>query len=271
MKFNGILRVFYGFCIEKLYVASILGRPKHAMTKLFFFSVERVGCKILRLMEFVQISGDEAVRLYLQVHKSALTGVESPEIQVDRQPSCRICKGNSEQVITVPCGCRGSLKFAHLRCLRRWIHYARTNVCEICHQPYRFQPPGNTSAVLLKEFFTSFYVGRIARYLLNFVILSHILWVNTQQLSQVIDSLNLTSPEPRPSIALLPSIVFLLALYYFLYLDWTWVTVVHIGAILRDWWRNAWMNPSIRQMDSTFFDTEPSNSDDDANDDVEMW
>jgi RING-variant domain len=226
-------------------------------------------------MEFGQISGDEAVRLYLQVHRSDLHGVERPPIQVTRHPSCRICKGNSEQVITVPCGCRGSLKYAHLRCLRRWIQYARTNVCEICHEPYQFHMQDNTSAVLLKEFFTSFYVGRIARYLLNFMILSHILWVNSQQLSHVIDSLNLSHSDPRPSIALLPSVVFLLALYYFLYLDWTWVTVVHIGAILRDWWRNSWMNPTIRQMDSTFFDTEQFSSDDDVehvdNDDLEIW
>lgn len=56
---------------------------------------------------------------------------------------CRICQEeDSTNNLEVPCACRGSLKFAHRKCVQRWCNEKGDIICEICHQPYQ---PGYTA------------------------------------------------------------------------------------------------------------------------------
>ncbi|KAJ8647007.1 hypothetical protein MRB53_000030 [Persea americana] len=44
--------------------------------------------------------------------------------------------------LETPCGCSGSLKFAHRECVQRWCNEKGDITCEICHQQYK---PGYTA------------------------------------------------------------------------------------------------------------------------------
>ncbi|CAL9779145.1 unnamed protein product [Musa acuminata subsp. burmannicoides] len=54
---------------------------------------------------------------------------------------CRICHEEEEERNTSmesPCGCSGTLKFAHRECIQRWCDEKGSNVCEICLE--KFEP-----------------------------------------------------------------------------------------------------------------------------------
>ncbi|KAJ8471953.1 hypothetical protein OPV22_026296 [Ensete ventricosum] len=54
---------------------------------------------------------------------------------------CRICHEEEEERNTrmeSPCGCSGTLKFAHRECIQRWCDEKGNNVCEICLE--KFEP-----------------------------------------------------------------------------------------------------------------------------------
>lgn len=55
----------------------------------------------------------------------------------DSVRECRICL-LSEQAddLAAPCGCTGSVKYAHLACLRTWCAEKKSLVCELCGQEY---------------------------------------------------------------------------------------------------------------------------------------
>ncbi|KAF5180320.1 RING/FYVE/PHD zinc finger superfamily protein [Thalictrum thalictroides] len=56
---------------------------------------------------------------------------------------CRICQEEDHlQNLESPCGCSGSLKYAHRKCIQRWCDEKRDTTCEICHQTYQ---PGYTA------------------------------------------------------------------------------------------------------------------------------
>ncbi|XP_076946324.1 uncharacterized protein LOC143617745 [Bidens hawaiensis] len=56
---------------------------------------------------------------------------------------CRICHDeDQDSSMEIPCGCRGSLKYAHRQCVQRWCNEKGNTTCEICLQPYK---PGYTS------------------------------------------------------------------------------------------------------------------------------
>ncbi|PIN08259.1 Ubiquitin--protein ligase [Handroanthus impetiginosus] len=56
---------------------------------------------------------------------------------------CRICHDEDEESnMEVPCFCRGSLKYAHRKCVQRWCNEKGDTVCEICHQLFK---PGYTA------------------------------------------------------------------------------------------------------------------------------
>ncbi|KAL9262387.1 putative E3 ubiquitin ligase SUD1 [Drosera capensis] len=51
---------------------------------------------------------------------------------------CRICQEeDSVNNLEDPCACCGSLKFAHRKCVQKWINEKGNATCEICHQPYK--------------------------------------------------------------------------------------------------------------------------------------
>ncbi|CAL9136676.1 unnamed protein product [Musa textilis] len=57
---------------------------------------------------------------------------------------CRICHEEEEErngSMESPCGCSGTLKFAHRECIQRWCDEKGSNVCEICLEKYE---PGYT-------------------------------------------------------------------------------------------------------------------------------
>lgn len=56
----------------------------------------------------------------------------------DEGPNCRICLEVDElNQLCSPCACHGSIKYAHLQCLKRWCVEKKSLVCEICGQEYR--------------------------------------------------------------------------------------------------------------------------------------
>ncbi|XP_050372819.1 uncharacterized protein LOC126790568 [Argentina anserina] len=62
-------------------------------------------------------------------------GEEEPLIQT---AECRICQDeDSVNNLETPCGCCGSLKYAHRKCVQHWCNEKGDIICEICHQPYQ--------------------------------------------------------------------------------------------------------------------------------------
>jgi len=56
---------------------------------------------------------------------------------------CRICHDEDEDTnMEAPCSCRGSLEYAHRKCVQRWCNEKGNTECEICLQPFK---PGYTS------------------------------------------------------------------------------------------------------------------------------
>ncbi|KAH7425610.1 hypothetical protein KP509_11G062700 [Ceratopteris richardii] len=51
---------------------------------------------------------------------------------------CRICQEEAyPSQMEIPCGCSGTLKYAHHKCVQRWCNEKGSTICEICHQPYK--------------------------------------------------------------------------------------------------------------------------------------
>ncbi|CAO2828785.1 unnamed protein product [Amaranthus hypochondriacus] len=62
-------------------------------------------------------------------------GEDEPLIQISE---CRICQEeDSVSSLEVPCGCSGSLKYAHRKCVQRWCNEKGDIICEICHKIYQ--------------------------------------------------------------------------------------------------------------------------------------
>ncbi|KAE9607367.1 hypothetical protein Lal_00026645 [Lupinus albus] len=67
-------------------------------------------------------------------------GEEEPLLQM---AECRICQEeDSVSNLESPCTCRGSLKYAHRKCVQHWCNEKGDITCEICHKPYQ---PGYTA------------------------------------------------------------------------------------------------------------------------------
>uniref|UniRef100_A0A5B7ASX9 Uncharacterized protein n=1 Tax=Davidia involucrata TaxID=16924 RepID=A0A5B7ASX9_DAVIN len=50
---------------------------------------------------------------------------------------CRICQEEDEEhEMEAPCGCNGTLKFAHRKCIQRWCNKKGDITCEICNQVF---------------------------------------------------------------------------------------------------------------------------------------
>ncbi|XP_043703981.1 uncharacterized protein LOC122654076 isoform X2 [Telopea speciosissima] len=62
---------------------------------------------------------------------------------------CRICQEEDEEhEMEAPCGCNGTLKFAHRKCIQRWCNKKGDITCEICNQvfaPSYTLPPARTN------------------------------------------------------------------------------------------------------------------------------
>ncbi|ORC87487.1 uncharacterized protein TM35_000222860 [Trypanosoma theileri] len=51
------------------------------------------------------------------------------------EKSCRMCHQNSG-VLVSPCGCEGSMKYVHSKCLSDWVFFHRSLSCEVCGVTY---------------------------------------------------------------------------------------------------------------------------------------
>ncbi|CAN6452549.1 unnamed protein product [Victoria cruziana] len=62
---------------------------------------------------------------------------DATEEEEGRFIECRICQEEEERFnLEAPCGCSGSAKYAHRKCVQRWCDEKGNTVCEICRQPY---------------------------------------------------------------------------------------------------------------------------------------
>ncbi|KAH6822417.1 RING/FYVE/PHD zinc finger superfamily protein [Perilla frutescens var. hirtella] len=72
---------------------------------------------------------------------------------------CRICQEeDSINNLESPCGCSGSLKYAHRKCVQYWCNEKGDITCEICHQPYQ---PGYTAPARPPSDETSIDIGGV--------------------------------------------------------------------------------------------------------------
>ncbi|PSS35026.1 E3 ubiquitin-protein like [Actinidia chinensis var. chinensis] len=63
---------------------------------------------------------------------------DSTESSDRKLVSCRICHDEDEDSnMEMPCSCRGSLKYAHRKCVQRWCNEKGDITCEICHQQFK--------------------------------------------------------------------------------------------------------------------------------------
>ncbi|XP_035838537.1 uncharacterized protein LOC110908927 isoform X2 [Helianthus annuus] len=84
-------------------------------------------------------STNKAMTTDVSSHRMDLYVVSSPRKLVQ----CRICHDDDQDSsMEMPCGCRGSLKYAHRKCVQRWCNEKGNTTCEICLQPFK---PGYTS------------------------------------------------------------------------------------------------------------------------------
>ncbi|KAK6798221.1 hypothetical protein RDI58_005923 [Solanum bulbocastanum] len=68
-----------------------------------------------------------------------------------KMEECRICHdGDDDSNMEVPCSCRGTLKYAHRKCVQRWCTEKGDIICEICHQ--NFTPDYTAPAPLFGRF-----------------------------------------------------------------------------------------------------------------------
>ncbi|RCV16653.1 hypothetical protein SEVIR_3G158400v4 [Setaria viridis] len=63
---------------------------------------------------------------------------------------CRICQEEEDEAyMEAPCSCKGSLKYAHRKCIQRWCDEKGDTICEICLQ--QFTPNYTTSSKLFQH------------------------------------------------------------------------------------------------------------------------
>ncbi|KAL3844916.1 hypothetical protein ACJIZ3_002319 [Penstemon smallii] len=62
--------------------------------------------------------------------------IRSPPNELEE--CCRICHDEDQDSnMEIPCSCRGSLKYAHRKCVQRWCNEKGDTICEICLQQFK--------------------------------------------------------------------------------------------------------------------------------------
>ncbi|EHA8588731.1 E3 ubiquitin-protein ligase MARCH8-like [Cocos nucifera] len=73
------------------------------------------------------------IRIFIENPGSSFSGTEN-----DGVVQCKICHDEGlESEMETPCGCDGTIRFAHRKCVQTWIDLKGDIICEICHQEYR--------------------------------------------------------------------------------------------------------------------------------------
>ncbi|XP_017881070.1 E3 ubiquitin-protein ligase MARCH2-like [Ceratina calcarata] len=65
----------------------------------------------------------------------------TPDKRSSGSIQCRICHEDSgiEELIDLPCKCKGSLGPIHRSCLEKWLSTSNKNCCEVCEHPFEIQ------------------------------------------------------------------------------------------------------------------------------------
>lgn len=66
-----------------------------------------------------------------------VTASGSTPLSLLEPPDCRICLDGDPCGLIKPCSCLGTLSYAHLACLERWVAENGRLCCELCGAPYR--------------------------------------------------------------------------------------------------------------------------------------
>ncbi|RLN29431.1 hypothetical protein C2845_PM05G29000 [Panicum miliaceum] len=89
------------------------------------------------------------------VASSTMTACDDAAVEEGRATSgvlveCRICQEDDDEAyMEAPCSCKGSLKYAHRKCIQRWCDEKGDTICEICLQ--QFTPNYTTSSKLFQH------------------------------------------------------------------------------------------------------------------------
>ncbi|KAL2455602.1 putative E3 ubiquitin ligase SUD1 [Abeliophyllum distichum] len=73
-----------------------------------------------------------------------INGVNNHDLldEDEEEDVCRICRnpGESDNPLSYPCACSGSIKFVHQDCLLQWLNHSNARQCEVCKHPFSFSP-----------------------------------------------------------------------------------------------------------------------------------
>lgn len=58
------------------------------------------------------------------------------KIQFLKNMFCRICY-ETHTPLLAPCNCSGTIKYVHPSCLREWLEYKQSTVCDVCKTEYK--------------------------------------------------------------------------------------------------------------------------------------
>ena len=79
---------------------------------------------------------------------------EATNLPID-ELECRICRdGDADEPLIVPCGCSGTIRYCHLKCLLQWLSHSDSERlrsrprCGVCQQPFRLRARGPVAYLL---------------------------------------------------------------------------------------------------------------------------
>ncbi|WVZ18085.1 hypothetical protein V8G54_005407 [Vigna mungo] len=58
------------------------------------------------------------------------------EQEQDQEKDLTLMEDDTIQNLDIPCGCNGTLKFAHRECVQLWCYEKGDTICEICHKEF---------------------------------------------------------------------------------------------------------------------------------------
>lgn len=74
----------------------------------------------------------------------------SPTTMDDSEKTCRVCRSGEEpgNPLYKPCKCSGSISWIHQDCLESWLNVSRTQRCELCKHPFKWEKGAFFSSIL---------------------------------------------------------------------------------------------------------------------------
>ncbi|XP_008801207.2 E3 ubiquitin-protein ligase MARCHF8-like isoform X2 [Phoenix dactylifera] len=103
--------------------------------------------------------GVPEIKIFIESPGASASGTKN-----DSVVQCKICHDEGlESEMETPCGCAGTIKFSHRKCVQKWCDLKGDIICEICHQEYRpnysVAPESETNRRLNNARFLAFSAG----------------------------------------------------------------------------------------------------------------